>query len=97
MSGFALVLDGLAINAQHGGDQQRAARLSGTVASLEAKTGTGLNPANRVIFGFDPTALRDDPETAAAWAEGEGLSTADAVAYAREPIQGAPRGAAAPG
>ena len=97
MSGFALVLDGLAINAQHAGDKQRAARLSGIVANLEAKTGTGLNPANRLIFGFDPTALRDDPETAAAWAEGEGLSTADAIAYAREAMRDTPRGAAAPG
>jgi predicted ATPase/class 3 adenylate cyclase len=97
MSGFALVLDGLAINAQHAGDRHRAARLSGFVASLEARTGTGLNPANRLIFRFDPGELRDDPETAATWAEGEALSTPDAIAYAREPIRGAPRGAAAPG
>ncbi len=85
MSGFALVLDGLAIAAERGGDRQRAARLSGIVANLEAKTGTGLNPANRLVFGFDPAALRDDPDTAAAWVAGEGLSTADALAYAREP------------
>jgi predicted ATPase/class 3 adenylate cyclase len=88
MSGFAIVLDGLAINAQRAGDHQRAARLSGVVANLEAKTGTGLNPHNRLFFGFDPTALRDDPDTAAAWAEGEGLSTADAVAYARTAVGG---------
>jgi hypothetical protein len=97
MSGFALVLDGLAIVAQHAGDQQRAARLSGIVANLEAKTGTGLNPSNRTIFGFDPAVLRDDPATAAAWVEGLAMSTADALAYAREPVRGAQRGAVAPG
>ena len=97
MSGFALVLDGLAIVAQRGGDQERAARLSGVVARLEATTGTGLNPLNRRIFGFDPGVLRDGPNTAAAWAEGQELSTADAIAYAREPVRSAPRGAAAPG
>jgi predicted ATPase/class 3 adenylate cyclase len=97
MSGFALVLDGLAINAMNGGDRQRAARLSGFVAALEARTGTGLNPPNRLVFGFDPSVLRDDPGTAAAWAEGEGLSTADALAYAREPVRDTAHGAAAPG
>ena len=97
MSGFALVLDGLAINALNAGDRHRAARLSGFVANLEARTGTGLNPANRLVFGFDPSGLRDDPATAAAWVDGDGLSTADAIAYAREPMVGADRGALAPG
>jgi predicted ATPase/class 3 adenylate cyclase len=97
ISGFALVLDQLAIDAELGGDRQRAARLSGVVAVLEATTGTGLNPSNRMIFGFDPTGLRDDPETAGAWSEGRLLSTADAVAYAREPGVLPARGATAPG
>jgi predicted ATPase len=97
ISGFALVLDQLAIDAELGGDRQRSARLSGVVEVLEAATGTGLNPSNRMIFGFDPASLRDDPETAAAWAEGRVMSTVDALAYAREPVRGAPRGAVAPG
>ena len=84
MTGFALVLDGLAINALNAGDPERAARLSGFVASLEARTGTGLNPLNRLVLGFDPSVLRDDPAAAAAWADGERLSTADAIAYARQ-------------
>jgi predicted ATPase/class 3 adenylate cyclase len=96
VSGFALVLDGLAIVAHYAGDRQRAARLSGVVEDLEARTGTGLNPTNRALLGFDPATLRDDPETAAAWAEGRRMSIADALAYARGPL-GAPRGAAAPG
>jgi predicted ATPase/class 3 adenylate cyclase len=97
MSGFALVLDGLAINALNAGDHRRAARLSGFVASLEKRTGTGLNPPNRLVFGFDPAGLRDDPATAGAWTEGEGLSTPEAIAYAREPIAGASAGGVAPG
>jgi tetratricopeptide (TPR) repeat protein len=97
MTGFALVLDGLAINALNAGDRQRAARLSGFVASLEARTGTGLNAPNRLVLGFDPSVLRDDPATASAWADGEGLSTADAIAYGRGAVRSAPRGAPAPG
>jgi predicted ATPase/class 3 adenylate cyclase len=94
MSGFALGLDGLAIVATLAGDRQRAARLSGVVALLEATTGTGLNPRNRMIFGFEPAALRDDPATAAAWAEGRLLSTAEAIAYARTAVA-APTGGSA--
>jgi tetratricopeptide (TPR) repeat protein len=97
ISGFALVLDQLAIDAELAGDRQRAARLSGVVEVLESTTGTGLNPSNRTIFGFDPAQLRDDPDTAAAWAEGRLLSTADAVAYAREPAVRSAPGAVAPG
>jgi len=82
-SGIVLVLDGLAIDALLEGDPERAARLSGAVAALEKSTGTGLNPANRVIFGFDPAVLRDDPGTSAAWQDGTQLTEAEAIAYAR--------------
>jgi hypothetical protein len=56
--------------------------LSGAVTTLERQSGTGLNPSNRVIVGFDPTLLRTNPETAAAWAAGERMSGEEAVAYA---------------
>jgi tetratricopeptide (TPR) repeat protein len=96
-SGFVLVLDGLAILALLLGDRQRAARLAGAVATLEATTGTGLNPANRTVLHVDPSSLRDEADTAAAWAEGRAMSSADAVAYARlgaaaRPTQAATRG-----
>jgi predicted ATPase/class 3 adenylate cyclase len=82
VSGFTLVLDAFAALASNGGDVERAALLSGAVATLERQSGTGLNPTNRTIVGFDPTPLRTNPETAAAWAAGERMSAEDAVAYA---------------
>jgi len=82
VSGFTLVLDAFAALAADLGDLQRAALLSGAVATLERQSGTGLNPSNRVIVGFDPASLRTNPETAAAWAAGERMSGEEAVAYA---------------
>ena len=82
VSGFTLVLDAFAALASNGGDVRRAALLSGAVATLERQSGTGLNPSNRTIVGFDPAPLRTNPETAAAWAAGERMSAEEAVAYA---------------
>jgi predicted ATPase/class 3 adenylate cyclase len=82
VSGFTLVLDAFAALASDVGDLQRAALLSGAVATLERQSGTGLNPSNRTIVGFDPAPLRTNPETAAAWASGERMSAEEAVAYA---------------
>ncbi|TMB85482.1 MAG: adenylate/guanylate cyclase domain-containing protein [Chloroflexi bacterium] len=82
VSGYTLVIDALAALAEQLGDRQRAAVLSGAVASLERQSGTGLNPWNREVVGFDPAPLRADPETAAAWAAGERMSGEEAVAYA---------------
>jgi len=82
VSGFTLVLDAFAALASDLGDLQRAATLSGAVTTLERQSGTGLNPSNRIIVGFDPTPLRTNPETAAAWAAGERMSSEEAVAYA---------------
>jgi predicted ATPase/class 3 adenylate cyclase len=84
VSGYTLVLDGLAAVALRGGDRERAARLSGAVANLERISGTGLNPWNRESIRFDPAVLREDPALADAWAAGEAMSAADAVAYALE-------------
>jgi len=82
VSGFTLVLDGFAALASDLGDLQRAARLAGAVATLERQSGTGLNPTNRIIVGFDPAPLRTNPDTAAAWTAGERMSAEEAVAYA---------------
>jgi predicted ATPase/class 3 adenylate cyclase len=84
VTGYALLLDAFAILAAQDGARERAARLSGAVARLERVTGTGLNLWNRRVFGFDPGTLASDPTLAEAWAAGEALSTADAVAYALE-------------
>jgi predicted ATPase len=88
VSGFTLVLDAFAALASNTGDLQRAAALSGAVATLERQSGTGLNPSNRTIVGFDPAPLRTNPETSAAWIAGERMSAEEAVAYALS--EGAP-------
>ncbi|MGH2401455.1 MAG: adenylate/guanylate cyclase domain-containing protein [Candidatus Limnocylindria bacterium] len=84
VSGYTLVLDGLAMVALRNGDLGRAARLSGAVARLEQTSGTGLNLWNREVLGFQPEALRDNPDLADDWAAGEAMTAAEAVAYALE-------------
>ena len=85
VTGYSLVLDALAMAAVRAGDRDRAARLSGAVASLEQVSGTGLNLWNREVLDFDPERLRTDPARAGAWAEGAAMNTEQAVAYALEP------------
>jgi hypothetical protein len=82
VSGYALVLDGLALLSLRRGDRERATRLSGGVAGLERITGTGLNLPNRKTLGFEPHLLREDPELAAAWNEGERMPFDELVEYA---------------
>ena len=82
VTGYTLVIDGLAIVALRSGDRQQAARLSGAVSTLERTTSTGLNIWNRGVLQFDQASLRADPELAEAWASGERMSADEAVAYA---------------
>ena len=82
VSGYVLVLDGLAFVALQAGDPDRAARISGAVSVLERRTGTGLNPPNRAVLGFDPDALRTDSGLSAPWAEGAAMSPDEVIAYA---------------
>ena len=82
VSGYTLVLEGLALVAYHEGDRARAARLSGAVATLERTSGTGLNLFNREVLGFDPNELKADPSLAADWAAGEEMTAHEAAAYA---------------
>jgi predicted ATPase/class 3 adenylate cyclase len=84
VSGYTLVLDGMALVAWRSGDLRRAALLSGAVESFERTSGTGLNLWNRSILGFEPDRLRDDPELADAWAEGAALDANEAVRRALE-------------
>jgi predicted ATPase/class 3 adenylate cyclase len=89
VSGYVLVLDAFAALALLEGDEDRAARISGAVMNLESATGTGLNPSNRILAGYDPTYLRDKPETAGAWNEGMRLKAEEVITYALESPQGA--------
>jgi len=84
VSGLTLVLDGFSQLAYVVGDKDRSARLAGFVARLESVSGTGLNAANRAIIALDPTTLRDNPDTADAWAAGETMSLEQAVSLALE-------------
>jgi predicted ATPase/class 3 adenylate cyclase len=81
--GIAQLLDPLSAIAWRRGDVDRAARMAGTVARLEQTSGAGLLPQNRRrTGGYDPLPLRDDPTTAAAWADGEAMPLDEAVALA---------------
>ena len=87
VSGYVLVLDAFAALALMDGDEDRAARISGAVVNLEHATGTGLNPSNRILYGYDPTYLRDKPETQEAWRQGMRFTPEEAIAYALEPTR----------
>jgi predicted ATPase/class 3 adenylate cyclase len=82
VTGYTLVLDGLAVVANRDGDRDRAARLLGAVAALERSSGTGLAPWNRGVLEFDAEALLADPSLDAAYRWGQGLDAEQAVAYA---------------
>ena len=84
VSGYTLVLDALGAVAARDGELERAARLSAAVRRLEQTSGTGLNLRNREVLGFRPDLLHADPDLAAAWASGEAMTAAEAVAYALE-------------
>lgn len=84
VSGFTLVLDAMAVRCSRDGARDRAARLSGAVASLERTSGTGLNMRNRSALSFDPEELRSDTRLGEAWEAGEAMTAAEAVAFAFE-------------
>ena len=86
VSGYVLVLDGLAAEAFTLGDLERSARLAAAVSALQSSSGTGLTPGNRELIGFSHDPLRADPSLASAWAEGERMSTAEAVTYGMQPV-----------
>jgi predicted ATPase/class 3 adenylate cyclase len=92
LSGYALVLDGLAAEAYLLGDLRRSARLVGAVRALQQSSGTGLAVANRELIGFTHEPIISNPELRPFVAEGERLSSADAVAFGLEPATLEPGG-----
>ncbi|HET8586250.1 MAG TPA: hypothetical protein VFM74_00090, partial [Candidatus Limnocylindria bacterium] len=93
LSGYALVLDGLAAEAYLLGDLPRSARLIGAVQAIQQSSGTGLAVANRELIGFTHEPVIERPDLAPFVAEGERLSSADAVAYGLLAASGEPAAA----
>jgi predicted ATPase/class 3 adenylate cyclase len=83
VSGYVLVIDAIALLAHLAGERATSAQLSGAVAELERRTGTGLNPMNRETMGWDPDGLKTNPETADDWHAGAQLTSSEAVDLAR--------------
>jgi predicted ATPase/class 3 adenylate cyclase len=83
VTGYVLVVDGIASLAWQRGDHHAAARLAGGVAELERRSGTGLAAPNRNNAGWDPSIVRDDPATAGSWQAGAELSADETVEAAR--------------
>ncbi len=86
VSGHVLILTAFAALAHRVGDRHRAARLSGAAAALARTSGTGIAERIREGLLYDPEPLRTDPETAAAWAEGERMTVEQARACALETV-----------
>jgi tetratricopeptide (TPR) repeat protein len=84
VTGIVLGLDGLAVIADAEGNLERGMRLAGAAAALEASGGVDLATVGRRIMGREDPAARaeGDPQLAAAWAEGQAMTTERAVAYA---------------
>ena len=82
ISGHVLILTAFSAVADKVGDRFRAAQLGGAAAALARSSGTGI--AARILenLRYDPGPLRTDPETAAAWAEGEAMTIEQARAAA---------------
>jgi hypothetical protein len=78
-SGYALLFDGFATLEWAEGDVARAMRLAGYAAATERSAGTGLAKLNREFAGFFPETLTDDPDLAAAYAEGQRSSLEQAT------------------
>ncbi len=86
VSGYVLVLDGLAAEAFLSDDRERAARLVGAVEHFQETSGTGLTVVNRELIGFSHDPLLADPALADAVIDGRRMTQSEAVAYGLEPV-----------
>ncbi len=84
VSGIALLLDDLSSLALTEGEPERAARLAGAAAALQASSGTDLAAVINRIEGRSRPGEKDVDKRvlAAAWEEGRGMSVEEIVAYA---------------
>ncbi|MGH2463119.1 MAG: adenylate/guanylate cyclase domain-containing protein [Candidatus Limnocylindria bacterium] len=82
VSGYALAFDAFAAAFHFEGDTIRAMRLAGYAAATEKLAGGGLGALNRLYAGFHPERLMEQPEFAAAYAEGQQMDLDRAVRLA---------------
>jgi hypothetical protein len=97
---IAQVLDGFAGVAATQGQGGRALRLSGVAARLRESIGAPLSPTEQESLQRKLRLARHllgDDAGAAAWAEGQGMSEEQAMAYALGPAEPESSLAAAPG
>ncbi|MEO6579232.1 MAG: hypothetical protein ABIO99_10090, partial [Candidatus Limnocylindria bacterium] len=86
LSGYALVLDGLAVTAYLAGERPRSMRLAGAANVIQAQGGAQLGRLNREWSNFYPESLaQEDAELRAAYEEGRQLPLDDAIELALEP------------
>ncbi len=85
LSGYALVLDGLAVTAFRAGDRQRSMRLAGAANVIQTQGGAQLGRLNREWSDFYPEQLAKDPELGAVYEEGRRMSLEAAIELALEP------------
>ena len=82
MTGYALVLDGLAVLEWGLGDRQRAMQIAGAAAEIQNVQGLGLAEINRQTSQFYPEDMLSEQELADAYAEGRKLTVDEAIALA---------------
>jgi predicted ATPase/class 3 adenylate cyclase len=82
VTGYALVFDAFAAAFHFEGDTIRAMRLAGYAAATEKLAGGGLGALNRSYAGFYPEQLMEQPEFAAAYAEGQQMDLERAIRLA---------------
>jgi len=73
LSGYALVLDGIAALAFHEGHREHAMILAGGADAIQRQGGADLARLNRQWAGFHPEGLLEDPQLSAAWEEGRAM------------------------
>ena len=82
VTGYALVLDGLAVVDWGEGDRLRAMRIAGAATEIRNVQEIGLADINRQTSQFFPEDMLDDPELAAAYAQGRTLTVDQAIVLA---------------
>jgi len=91
VSGIVLELDNLSVLARLKGDVVRAAVLAGAQAAHQESSGTILGNLLKEQEGRTGREDLDQQDAATAWAEGQAMSLAQAVAYALEDVDAGER------